>query len=225
MSDYLDASGIHKSYRIGGSPIPVLRGVTLTAAKGEWLALLGASGSGKTTLLNIIGGIEKPDAGAVNLGGIEYSNLPDNKKVRFRGRKIGLVFQAYHLLPELSVLENVELAAMLNDTASSAARRAKAAALLERVGLGHRLKHRPYELSGGEQQRTAIARSLINEPEILLADEPTGNLDSNTGAEIIDIFRQLHDSESRTLIMVTHDQDIARYADRVVKLKDGVIAG
>jgi ABC-type lipoprotein export system ATPase subunit len=218
---FLQAEGIHKSYQLGRRRIDVLIDASLSVARGEWLAIIGASGSGKTTFLSILGTLERPDAGRVVCDGAIYGELSASRAAAFRRQRIGFVFQSYHMLPELSVLENVRLPAMLAGVVGSAAT-GRARALLERVGLGHRLDHKPLELSGGEQQRAAIARALMNDPELILADEPTGNLDSATGGEILDIFGELHDSESRrTMVMVTHDAQVASRADRRIRMVDG----
>lgn len=220
----LKVENLHKLYRLGKTDVNVLRGVNLDVADDSWTALLGASGSGKTTLLNMLGTLEKPDDGVIVYDGVNFSELSHRRRVIFRRTRVGFVFQAYHMMPELTVLENVKLPGMLNGRRGKALTEA-ASASLERVGLGHRLKHRPNELSGGEQQRAAIARALINEPDLILADEPTGNLDSATSAGILDIFQALRGDEStRTIIMVTHDASIADLADRVLHLKDGVIS-
>jgi ABC-type lipoprotein export system ATPase subunit len=219
----LNAEELVKAYKLSRMIVPVLKGVNLEVRKGEWVALLGASGSGKTTLLNLLGTLEAPDAGEISYEGVRYSSLSGRQKVNFRCEKIGFIFQAYHMFPELTVLENVRLPGMFN-RASGKEMREKAADLLERVGLGHRLLHRPNELSGGEQQRAAIARSLINSPELILADEPTGNLDSKTGEGILEIFKELHSSETAgTIIMVTHNEEIAKLANRTIYLKDGQV--
>jgi ABC-type lipoprotein export system ATPase subunit len=219
----LNAQDLVKAYKLGRTNVSVLKGVNLEVRKGEWVALLGASGSGKTTLLNQLGTLEAPDSGEISYGGVKYSSLSGRQKVNFRCEKIGFIFQAYHMFPELTVLENVRLPGMFN-RASGKKMKEKAAGLLERVGLGHRLLHRPNELSGGEQQRAAIARSLINSPELVLADEPTGNLDSKTGEGILEIFKELHSSETAgTIVMVTHNEEIAKLANRIIRLKDGVI--
>jgi len=185
---FLQAEGIHKSYQLGRRRIDVLIDASLSVARGEWLAIIGASGSGKTTFLSILGTLERPDAGRVVCDGAIYGELSASRAAAFRRQRIGFVFQSYHMLPELSVLENVRLPAMLAGVVGSAAT-GRARALLERVGLGHRLDHKPLELSGGEQQRAAIARALMNDPELILADEPTGNLDSATGGEILGLLR------------------------------------
>jgi ABC-type lipoprotein export system ATPase subunit len=219
----LKAVDIHKSYKIGKNEIPVLNGIDFNVQKNEWVAILGASGSGKTTLLNILGALETPDLGSVTCGNALYSTMNSRSKAAFRCEKIGFVFQAYHMFPELSMLENVKLPAMLNR--KNLPDRMTPEELLEKVGLSHRLEHKPTELSGGEQQRAAIARALINSPDMILADEPTGNLDTQTGREILEIFKELHNSELRkTIIMITHDLSVAEYADRKIFLKDGKIS-
>lgn len=223
-NNFIQVKSVHKNYRVEKTEILVLRGINLTVKKGEWIALLGASGSGKTTLLNIIGALEKPDKGEIIFDGMDYAGMTRERASDFRCNKVGFIFQAYHMLPELTILENVKLPAMLKGRHGEKVTR-EARELLEKVGLSHRLSHKPAELSGGEQQRAAIARSLINFPLLVLADEPTGNLDSKTGAEILEIFRKLHDSVSgETIIMVTHDPDVAAMADRIIHMRDGVIA-
>ena len=219
---FLKAEEIRKSFRIGQEGIAVLRSVSFNVSKGEWIALLGASGSGKTTLLDILGSISKPDAGRVIINGTDYNALSRSGLIRFRRKNVGFVFQAYHILPELNILENVMLPAMLEGMSRKAAKE-KALHLLEKVGLSHRLTHRRSEMSGGEQQRCAIARALINDPQLLLADEPTGNLDSVTGKGILDLFLQLKAETDTTIIMVTHDRQIAGLSDRIIELRDGVI--
>ncbi len=219
---FLKAEEIAKSFRIGSSLVEVLKNVSVSVGHGEWVALLGASGSGKTTLLDIIGTISHPDKGTLTIGGHSVSSFSSRETVTFRRRHIGFVFQAYHMLPELNICENVMLPAMLEHISRNDARK-KALELLDRVGLSHRVGHRANELSGGEQQRAAIARSLINSPELLLADEPTGNLDSVTGSGILDLFRQIHTEAKTTIVMVTHDRSVAALADRSVELKDGFL--
>jgi len=219
---FLKSVDLHKTYHAGNSMVPVLEGVDLTVFRNEWVAVIGASGSGKTTLLNILGALEKPDKGNITCGEFSYAGMNDREKAHFRLKKIGFVFQAYHMFPELSILENVRLPAMINKKISGSKKRA--GELLEQVGLGHRVTHKPAELSGGEQQRAAIARALINSPDLILADEPTGNLDSSTGEQILEIFKELHaKNEGRTIIMITHDMNVAAYADRQIILKDGRI--
>ena len=219
---FLRADGITKSFDIGKHHIEVLKGVNLNVRRGEWVALLGASGSGKTTLLDIIGTISSPDSGSLQIDGQEITALSSHEQVVFRRKNIGFVFQAYHMLPELSICENVMLPALLENRPKKKAKE-QALALLERVGLAHRVLHRSGELSGGEQQRAAIARALINSPRLLLADEPTGNLDSVTGSGILDLFKEIH-ADGMTIVMVTHDRYVAGLADRTVELKDGLLA-
>jgi lipoprotein-releasing system ATP-binding protein len=221
--------GLHKSYRLDKVELHVLRGVSFTVAPGEFLGVVGASGSGKSTLLHLVGLLDEPDKGEIALHGQEVLKLSRRRRDRIRCREVGFVFQFYHLLPELSVLENVLLPAQVDNSVLNWVRRRgpirrKAAEILDRMGLAERLKHRPKELSGGERQRVAIARALINGPRILLADEPTGNLDSKTGAQIIDLLRQFHLQAGQTIIMVTHDPTLTLQADRVLHIRDGRIA-
>jgi ABC-type lipoprotein export system ATPase subunit len=214
------ARGVWKTYSLGRRKVEVLRGLDLTVESGVFLAIRGASGAGKSTLLHLVGGLDGPTKGDIWIRDSRLSDFSGAALCRFRNRKVGFVFQAYHLLPELSALENVCLPARM---ARMPARDAVAAGrdLLERVGLGERLDHRPYELSGGEQQRVAIARALINGPELVLADEPTGNLDSHTGGEIIELLCALREEHRTTLIIATHDARVAARAPRVVELADG----
>lgn len=219
----LSARAVTKSYAMGKRTLEVLRGVSLEVLRGEFLALRGASGAGKSTLLHLFGGLDTPNAGEVWFGGKNLTAIGASGLTELRNRKVGFIFQAYHLLPELDALENVCLPARIARVpAAQAAERGRA--LLARVGLGERMDHKPYELSGGEQQRVAIARALINEPELILADEPTGNLDSHTGGEIIEALLQLRAEQQTTLIIATHDASLAARAPRVVQLADGVIA-
>ena len=219
---YLSAEKISKSFRISSHKVEVLKSVSLTVEQGDWVALLGSSGSGKTTLLDIMGTISHPDSGSLQVGGVDVLALSSRETVTFRRHKIGFVFQAYHMLPELNICENVMLPSMLDGMSKKEARE-KALVLLDRVGLAHRVRHRANELSGGEQQRAAIARSLMNSPELLLADEPTGNLDSVTGQGILDIFHELRSEGGMTIVMVTHDKYVAGLAGRTVELKDGML--
>ena len=221
MKHFINAVDIHKTFHIGKNSIAVLRGASIDVEKGEWVALLGASGSGKTTLLDIIGTISKPDSGVLNLAGENMADYSGERLVTFRRQKIGFVFQSFHLLPELSILENTMMPGMFSSMDKKTLTN-RAEMLLERVGLQNRIKHRPNELSGGEQQRAALARSLINSPDILLADEPTGNLDSKTGQSILSLFHSIHSDEKMTIVMVTHDDVVANAADRKVILKDGL---
>lgn len=220
--NWLVAENLSKSFQLGSQKIEVLKDVSLSVPQGKWVALLGSSGSGKTTLLDIIGTISRPDHGSLVIAGQNILGMSARETVTFRRKKIGFVFQAYHMLPELTICENVMLPAMLDGISKQYAR-TKSEELLSRVGLAHRIGHRPNELSGGEQQRAAIAQSLMNEPELLLADEPTGNLDSVTGGGILDIFRKLHENGGMTIVMVTHDRTVANLADRIVSLKDGTL--
>ena len=220
---FLEGAGITKSFTIGKHPVEVLKGVDLRVRSGEWVALLGASGSGKTTLLDIIGTISRPDSGILKIDGRELTSMSAREQVIFRRKNIGFVFQAYHMLPELNICENVMLPAMMEGQPKKTVR-ARALDLLKRVGLEHRVNHRANELSGGEQQRAAIARALMNSPRLLLADEPTGNLDSVTGLGILDLFKEFHAEGKMTILMVTHDRSVAALADRTVELKDGRLA-
>ncbi len=219
----LSARAVTKSYAMGKRTLDVLRGVNLEVARGDFLALRGASGAGKSTLLHLLGGLDSVNSGEIWFDGENLASLPASEQTRLRSRKIGFVFQAYHLLPELDALENVCLPArMARLPAARAEMRGRE--LLERVGLGERVDHKPYELSGGEQQRVAMARALINEPELILADEPTGNLDSHTGGEIIELLIKLRVERKTTLIIATHDAHVAACAPHIVELVDGVIA-
>ncbi len=221
---FLKADNVHKTYYIGKKGIQVLRGVNMEIPRGSWTSLLGASGSGKTTLLNMLGTLERPDSGDIVCDGISYNSLGARQASKFRNKRIGFIFQAYHMMPELTILENVTLAGQLNGSASFDLR-SRAEALLEKVGLAERLKHRPTELSGGEQQRAAIARALINSPDLILADEPTGNLDSKTGGGILEIFQKLREEKSApTIIMITHNQAVAELGNHILYLKDGQLS-
>jgi ABC-type lipoprotein export system ATPase subunit len=211
---------VSKTYALGRRKVEVLRGLDLTADSGVFLAVRGASGAGKSTLLHLIGGLDQPTQGDIWINGSRLAGFSAAALSRFRNRKVGFVFQAYHLLPELSALENVCLPARMARVPPATAE-ATGRELLERVGLGQRLDHRPYELSGGEQQRVAIARALVNSPELVLADEPTGNLDSRTGGEIIELLCALRVERKTTLIIATHDAQVAARAPRVVELVDG----
>ena len=220
----LAARNLHKAYVMGGRNLEVLRGIDLTVERGGFTALRGASGAGKSTLLHLLGGLDLPNAGEILFDGTDLRALAPRALAQWRNRRVGFIFQAYHLLPELSALENVMLPARLARVAPAQAAR-RAGQLLERVGLGQRGEHRPYELSGGEQQRVAIARSLVNAPDLVLADEPTGNLDSRTGEEIIQLLEALRAERQTTLVMATHDARIAARARRVMELADGQLVG
>jgi lipoprotein-releasing system ATP-binding protein len=225
---HLGARGLCKRYLKGQVEIPVLRGVDLQVRRGEFLSIIGQSGSGKSTLLHLLGTLDAPDKGEVHFQGRRIDNLPVRKRDLLRNRDFGMIFQFYHLLPELSALENVLAPLLIAEGIWSYFRRRRehlerARRLLETVGLSHRLKHKPRELSGGEMQRAAIARALVAEPEVLLADEPTGNLDSGTGEEILRILRTLNREQNLTIVMVTHDRAIAALADRTVRLAQGQV--
>ncbi len=226
MNAVIQAQSVRKSYPMGRGELPVLLGVELEVRAGEKVALVGASGSGKSTLLHVLGGLDEPTGGTVRFEGDDLYALPQRTRARIRARRVGFIFQAFHLLPELSVLENVMLPAWTRWNAFLQGRThtARASALLERVGLGHRLRHRPSELSGGEQQRAAIARALMNDPDVLLADEPTGNLDSHTGAQVMDCLFDLAGDAHRTIVLVTHNPDLAARCGRVLTLTDGRLA-
>jgi ABC-type lipoprotein export system ATPase subunit len=220
---FLSARGLAKTYAMGRRTLEVLRGVDLTVARGEFLALRGASGAGKSTLLHLIGGLDSPNAGEIFFKNQKLSKFSESELTQFRNRRVGFVFQAYHLLPELTALENVCLPARVARI-SAAQTEKRGSELLARVGLKDRADHKPSELSGGEQQRVAIARALVNEPELLLADEPTGNLDSKTGGEIIELLKNLCAEKQMTLVIATHDAKVAAHAQRVIELADGRIA-
>ena len=218
----LTARNVHKTYLLGKRSLEVLRGVDVELARGDFLGLRGASGAGKSTLLHLLGGLDTPNQGEIWLAKRNLATLSRRELARVRNEEIGFIFQAYYLLPELDALENVCLPARMARTAASVAE-ARGRLLLERVGLKDRIDHKPYELSGGEQQRVAIARALINEPDLILADEPTGNLDSHTGQEIIDLLVSLRSEKQTTLVIATHDAQVAARAPRVIELVDGEV--
>ena len=225
----MSVSGLYKSYRKGKLEVPVLKGVDLSVDEGSFTAIVGQSGSGKSTLLHLLGTLDAPDAGEIYFGDQRIDNLPSKQLEKLRNTEFGLIFQFYHLLPELTTLENVLVPRMVQDGFFKYLRNKKkytdrATELLELVGLTHRLTHKPNELSGGEMQRTAIARSLISNPSILLADEPTGNLDAENGAEVMETLHRLREQENLTLLMVTHDSELASKADDVIHLVNGVVA-
>jgi len=227
MSEILRASGLYKSYKMGQSKIEVLRGLNLSVQSGRFIAIVGASGSGKSTLLHILGALDEPDAGSVEFEGKRLDKLGAGRLNQFRNKMVGFVFQFYHLLDELNVLENVMLPAMAQSgivgwLKRRAGARKHAKSLLEQLGLSDRITHKPYQLSGGERQRVAIARALMNKPRLLLADEPTGNLDSETGNGILKILEELN-GNGQTIVMVTHDEKNAHRAQRVIRLADGKI--
>jgi lipoprotein-releasing system ATP-binding protein len=225
----LSAVNLHKTYKRNADKVPVLRGLDLDVEAGEFISVVGHSGSGKSTLLHLLGLLDWPDEGVIRLEGRRIDNLPAAERDRLRNQTFGFIFQFYHLLPEFNVLENVLMPEMIGQSvwgwwSKRRELKRRAAAMLDRVGLGHRLKHKPRELSGGEMQRTAIARALINQPRILLADEPTGNLDAENSSHIIRLLRDLNRSEGLTIIMVTHNLDLVSDSDRVIRIAEGRIS-
>jgi len=222
----LRASGVKKTFKMGESTVQVLRGADLSVRTGEFVAIEGRSGSGKSTLLHILGALDEPDDGSILYENKDIATLGSTEKSRLRNTDFGFVFQFYHLLPELNVLENTLLAAMveyswLGFRSNHAKLKQRAVEVLKQLGMDHRLKHRPNQLSGGERQRVAIARALMNNPRVVFADEPTGNLDAETGKQIMGVLENLHRNHGQTIVMVTHDRTIARQADRTLVLKDG----
>ena len=220
----IELQDIHKTYYLGEVDVPVLKGISLNVEQGELMALMGASGSGKSTLMNILGCLDHPTAGKYWLDNEEVSQLSPDGRALVRNHKIGFVFQSFNLLPRTSALENVVMPLNYTDeNLTEREGRRRATELLERVGLGDRMHHEPSQLSGGQQQRVAIARALVNRPRLLFADEPTGNLDSKTSKEILEMFQRLNREEGLTIILVTHDAGIAQYARRTVRISDGLI--
>ncbi|WP_406857109.1 ABC transporter ATP-binding protein [Alsobacter sp. KACC 23698] len=217
----LVASNIHRVFGSAGAQVPALRGVTFAVARNEFMAIMGPSGSGKSTLMNIMGLLDRPSSGRLDIAGHEVTRLSDDELAGLRRQVIGFIFQAYNLLGRTNVLDNVALP-LIYAGGSRAQRHDRAKKALDIVGMSHRTTHWPSQLSGGEQQRVAIARALVGEPDLILADEPTGALDSRTGLQIMDLFRTLIDA-GRTIVMITHDPDIARHADRILRIKDGAI--
>jgi ABC-type lipoprotein export system ATPase subunit len=220
----IELRDIRKTYHIGDVAVPALNGVSMMVARGEFIALMGTSGSGKSTLMNILGCLDRPTSGEYWLDGKEISRLSADKRAMLRNHKIGFVFQNFNLLARTSALDNVTLPMAYNsENLPERVSRQRAAEMLDRVGLGDRIDHEPSQLSGGQQQRVAIARALINKPSILLADEPTGNLDSHTSSDILRLFEQLNEEQGITVILVTHDANIAHHAKRIIHICDGVI--
>jgi len=225
MTLAVQADKVCKHYRMGETLIRAVHGISLEVGRGEFVALLGASGSGKSSLLNLIAGLDRPSAGAIRVEGRNLAELSSNDLAQYRLRTAGMVFQSFNLIPSMNVMENIELPMRFAEV-ERGERQRLALEALERVGLSGRLRHRPAELYGGEQQRTALARALINRPQLLLADEPTGNLDSHTGTEIMDLIRSFNESMAMTVVMVTHERSLAdRYAGRLVFLADGKLVG
>ncbi len=218
----IEAVDVSRTYQLDGVSVQALRGVSLTVQPGDYVALVGPSGSGKSTLMHLLGGLDRPTGGRLVIGGRDVNALAPPEMATLRNETIGFVFQAFHLLPRTSAVENVALPLVYRGV-SARQRRERAAAMLGRVGLGHRLDHRPNQMSGGEQQRVAIARALVTEPTVLLADEPTGNLDSVTGAAVLELLEQLNAESGVALVMVTHDQEVAARAQRRITMRDGVV--
>jgi putative ABC transport system ATP-binding protein len=217
----IEVQDLRKTYQLGDVTVDALRGVSLPIEKGSFVAVVGASGSGKSTLMNILGLLDRPTAGRYLLDGQDVSNLDRDARALLRNRMIGFVFQSFNLLPRTTALENVELPLLYRGGVSADERHRKARGLLEAVGLGERLGHRPHQLSGGQQQRVAAARALVNDPELVLADEPTGNLDSQTSDEIMELLQRLNAERGVTVVLITHEHDIAEYAERVIAFRDG----
>lgn len=222
MKNIIEIQDVWKIYQMGKVEVPALRGINLDIKEKEFLVVMGASGSGKSTSLNIIGCLDIPSKGKVFLDGQDITKLSEDELARIRGKKIGFIFQTFNLIPSLNALENVSLP-MIFQGGSAEERRKRAVELLKMVGLGERIFHKPNELSGGERQRVAIARALVNNPEVILADEPTGNLDSKSGKDIMEFLTKLHKEQNKTIVMITHDPNIAKFGKRVVRLQDGRI--
>jgi putative ABC transport system ATP-binding protein len=217
----IEIKDVSKIYHVGNEEVEALNGVSLSIKEGEFVAIVGPSGSGKSTLLHLIAGLDKPSYGEVIVQKKDLAKTSDSVLSKYRNRTIGFIFQEFHLLSHLSILENVKVPLMFASHEEKASHEKKASELLEDLGLGERLHHKPHEISGGQKQRVAIARALINTPKIILADEPTGNLDSVTGKSILDLLKKIHKQKKLTLIIVTHDREIAKAAQRVIEIKDG----
>jgi putative ABC transport system ATP-binding protein len=224
LTSNIETVNLVKEYPQGDETLRVLNGVNLTVDPGEFMAIMGPSGSGKSTLLNMVGALDKPTSGKVYISGTDLSTLNDNQLAELRNREIGFIFQFFNLIPRMKALGNVELPMAISGV-SRRERRERASKLLELVGLGDRMDHKPTELSGGEQQRVAVARALVNDPSVLLCDEVTGNLDSKTGDEIIHFLRSLNKEHGKTFVLVTHDPVVAQATDRIIQLHDGMIIG
>ena len=222
MPPVIDARDVTRTLSLGDTPVPILHGVSFTVDRGEWAAVTGPSGSGKSTLLGIVAGLDAPTSGTVAIDGVDVSSRSEAELARIRNEKVGVVFQSFNLIPTLTAQENVEAPLYVGPHRREA--RARARAMLDRIGLSDRLGHRPHQLSGGQQQRVAIARALVTEPALVVADEPTGNLDAATSAAVLDLFAGLRRDLGLTLLVVTHDPDVAARADRVIHLVDGRIA-
>lgn len=217
----IEISGLKREFLVGSEIVKALKGVDISVIKNEYLAMMGPSGSGKSTLMNLLGCLDTPTAGAYNLNGTDVSSLKDDDLAEIRNKEIGFIFQTFNLLPRLTALENVSLP-LVYAGYNSEDRKIKAQDVLEKVGLGDRMDHRPNQLSGGQRQRVAVARALVNDPSIILADEPTGNLDSKTSLDIMRLFEEIHEM-GNTLIVVTHEEEVASYAHRILRLRDGLV--
>ena len=218
----IEIKGLKREFAVGSEIVKALKGVDVSVMKNEYLAMMGPSGSGKSTLMNLLGCLDTPTAGAYNLNGTDVSSLKDDDLAEIRNKEIGFIFQTFNLLPRLTALENVSLP-LVYAGYNSEDRKLKAQDVLEKVGLGDRMDHRPNQLSGGQRQRVAVARALVNDPSIILADEPTGNLDSKTSLDIMRLFEEIHEM-GNTLIVVTHEEEVASHAHRILRLKDGLVA-
>lgn len=219
LSTIVRLDNVRKTYQMGSESLDALGGISLDIMEGEYCAIMGPSGCGKSTMLNILGCLDRPTSGHYILGDTDVSQMPDDDLSEIRGARLGFIFQSYNLIQQLTVLENIEVPLYYQGISQEVCREI-AEEMAQKVGLGHRLNHKPFELSGGQQQRVGIARALVNDPIVLLADEPTGNLDSRSGAEILGLFDELH-SQGKTIIMVTHDDEIGRRSQRVIRLRDG----